>query len=78
MCVLLQIVNVPVTPFDLTQDSLGEDSKNLLDVLVEFFNEIVFKGKISNEACPMFYGGNLIALSKSGVGVRPIAIGNTL
>ena len=63
---------------DLTEDSLGEDAKNLLDALVLFFNEIVFKGKVPIEACAFFYGGNLIALSKKCGGIRPIAIGNTL
>ena len=63
---------------DLTEDTLGEDAKNLLDALVLFFNEIVFKGKVPIEACAFFYGGNLIALSKKCGGIRPIAIGNTL
>ena len=63
---------------DMTEDSLGEDAKNLLDALVLFFNEIVFKGKVPMEACAFFYGGNLIALSKKCGGIRPIAIGNTL
>ena len=63
---------------DMTEDSLGEDAKNLLDALVLFFNEIVFKGKVPIEACSFFYGGNLIALSKKCGGIRPIAIGNTL
>ena len=62
----------------MTEDSLGEDAKNLLDALVLFFNEIVFKGKVPIEVCPFFYGGNLIALSKKCGGIRPIAIGNTL
>ena len=63
---------------DLTKDSLGEDAKNLLDALVLFFNEIIFKGKVPTEACAFFYEGNLIALSKKCGGIRPIAIGNTL
>ena len=63
---------------DLTQESLGEDSTNLLDTLAEFFNEIIFKGKVPEAACPMFYGGNLLALSKDCGGIRPIAIGNSL
>jgi hypothetical protein len=54
------------------------DRPKLLDALVEFFNEIVFKGKIPNEVCPLFYGANLLALSKPDGGLRPIAIGNTL
>ena len=63
---------------DLTEDSLGKDAKNLLDALVLFFNEIIFKGKVPTEACAFFYGGNLIALPKKCGGIRPIAIGNTL
>ena len=35
------------------------------------------EGQINAEICPDFYGATLIALRKSGGGIRPIAVGNT-
>ena len=62
---------------DMTADSLGETAFKLVDTLVEFYNKIVLCGKVPNEICSIFFGANLIALSKSDNGVRPIAMGFT-
>ena len=46
--------------------------------LVEFFNKIVLCGNVPNDVLTIFFGANLIALSKKDNGVRPIAVGFTL
>ena len=63
---------------DLSMESLGAASNDLLDSLCHLFNEIIFQGKIPNEICSSFYGAKLFALSKDDGGVRPIAVGITL
>ena len=63
---------------DFTEESLGPQADKLLDTLVNFMNLIVFAGKIPTQACPVFFGAKLIALSKEDNGVRPIAVGWTL
>ena len=57
---------------------MGPQADKLLDTLVNFMNLIVFAGKIPTQACPVFFGAKLIALSKEDNGVRPIAVGMTL
>ena len=63
---------------DLTSDQLGGVAISLLDALTDFINNIALGGNIPEWLCPIFYGAQLIALSKSDDGVRPIAIGFTL
>ena len=63
---------------DLTSDQLGGVAVDLLDALTDFINNIFLSGKIPEWLCPIIYGAQLIALSKSDEGVRPIAIGFTL
>ena len=63
---------------DLTSDQLGAVAIGLLDALTDFTNNIIFSGNIPAWICPIFYGAQLIALSKPDDGVRPIAIGFTL
>ena len=46
--------------------------------LVDFYNLIVFAGKIPVEVCEIYYGANLMGLAKDDGGVRPIAIGFAL
>jgi hypothetical protein len=47
---------------------LGPQADKLLDTLVNFMNLIVFAGKIPAQACPVFFGAKLIALSKEDNG----------
>ena len=63
---------------DLTGDQLGGAAIDLLDALADFINNIIFSGNLPEWICPIFYGTQLIALSKPDDGVRPIAIGFTL
>ena len=63
---------------DLTNVQLGTVADTLLDTLADFINNIIFSGKVPEWLCPVFYGAQLIALSKADDGVRPIAIGFTL
>ena len=60
---------------DVTKEELGATANLVLDTLVDFFNLIVFAGKIPAEVCEIFYGANLMGLAKDDGGVRPIAIG---
>ena len=53
---------------DFTEESLGPQADKLLDTLVNFMNLIVFAGKIPAQACPVFFGAKLIALSKEDNG----------
>ena len=62
---------------DLTAKNLN-GSKELLGALAEFYNKIVFSGKIPDFVCPTYYGARLMGLSKKEGGIRPIAIGVTL
>ena len=63
---------------DCTEDSLGDVADKLLEALTKFINVVVLPGKVPKEACGVFYGANLIALSKEDNGVRPIAASMTL
>ena len=63
---------------DLSMESLGAVSNDLLDALCLLFYEVILKGKIPNEICSSYYGAKLFALSKDDGGVRPIAVGITL
>lgn len=40
--------------------------------------EIMVKGKVSEAVCPFLYGDRVVALSKKGGEVRPIAVGSAL
>ena len=63
---------------DLTSEEIAEPALKLLDVLRDFFNKIVYPGKVSKQICATIFGANLIALSKPCGGVRPIAVGLSL
>ena len=62
----------------MTGEALGQPAEALLNVLVNFYNSIVYPGEISTQILPTFYGANLLALDKPGGGIRPIAVGLTL
>ena len=62
---------------DLTSKELGAVADSLLDAIMDFTNNIVFSGLVPSWMCPVFYGAQLIALSKPDNGVRPIAMGLT-
>ena len=63
---------------DVTNEELGATANLVLDTLVDFYNLIVFAGKIPVEVCEIYYGANLMGLAKDDGGVRPIAIGFAL
>ena len=63
---------------DVTKEELGATANLVLDTLVDFYNLIVFAGKIPDEVCEIYYGANLMGLAKDDNGVRPIAIGFVL
>ena len=69
---------VPQHLIDMTGDTLGEPASRLIGTLVTFMNKIIFPGKVPSFVRDLFYGANLIALSKPDGGVRPIAVGCTL
>ena len=46
---------------DLTSKEVGVAGENLLEAITKFFNEVVFPGKVPNEA---FYGASLMGLEK--------------
>ena len=50
---------LPQHLIDMTGEALGETSEALLDALVDFYNLIVFPGKIPSQILPTFYGANL-------------------
>ena len=62
----------------MTGEALGQPAEALLNVLVIFYNLIVYPGEISTQILPTVYGANLLALDKPGGGIRPIAVGLTL
>ena len=62
----------------MTNEELGATANLVLDTLVDFYNLIVFAGKIPVEVCEIYYGANLMGLAKDDGGVRPIAIGFAL
>ena len=59
-------------------DQLGGHTSDLLSAIVDCINLVVLQGKVPQWMCHIFYGAQLIALSKPNNGVRPIAIGLTL
>ena len=63
---------------DMTGESLGEISKNVLESISTLLNDIIYPGKVPAEIREKFFGARLIALSKADGGLRPIAIGNTI
>ena len=69
---------LPQHLMDMTGEALGQPAEALLNVLVNFYNLIVYPGEISTQILPTFYGANLLALDKPGGGIRPIAVGLTL
>ena len=48
---------------------------NLLSAVTQFMN-LLLKGVCPPTVAPFFFGGRLVALSKKGGGVRPIAVSN--
>ena len=62
---------------DLLSGKSGLGSNLLSQALTRFVN-FVLKGEIREDARPFFFGASLVALSKPGGGVRPIAVGYTL
>ena len=63
---------------DLTGTNVGQPTLNLLDALVDFINKVILPGKVPEFVQPIFFGANLMALSKPDNGIRPIAIGFTI
>jgi hypothetical protein len=63
---------------DLTSKEMGVTGENLLEAITVFLNQVVFAGKIPDEALSTFYGASLMGLEKVDGGIRPIAIGLTL
>ena len=63
---------------DLTSEDIGEPALRLMDALRDFFNKIIFLGKVPKEMCATIFGANLIALSKPCGGILPIAMGLTI
>ena len=53
---------------DMTTEKLGGTATRLLEKLAEFCN-LVFQGGLPAMVCPIFYGANLIPLSKKDGGV---------
>ena len=49
---------------DVTSESLGGVATEVIACLVDFTNNIVLAGMIPEEVRPVFYGANLVALSK--------------
>ena len=62
---------------DLTSKSCGEPGARLLGAVTLLCNKML-RGEVPAEVAPFLYGASLIAFSKPGGGVRPIAIGSTL
>ena len=54
----------------------GEAGARLLASLTGLVN-LILRGEVPEFARPIFYGATLCALSKSGGGIRPIAVGST-
>ena len=57
---------LPQHLMDMTGEALGQPAEALLNVLVNFYNLIVYPGEISTQILPTFYGANLLALDKPG------------
>ena len=52
----------------------SEPTQPLIEALTEFVN-VLLRGECPPEVRPIFFGGNMIALSKTSGGLRPIALG---
>ena len=61
----------------MTAKAAGGGGPSLLRALTRFVN-MVLEGGVVPIARPFFFGASLIALTKKGGGVRPIAMGYTL
>ena len=66
-----------LTPQHLVDQLAGDDDGELLNALTDLTN-LMLAGKFDTDINSIIYGGRLIALSKKGVGVRPIAVGYTV
>ena len=62
---------------DLMGPSAGDEGVALLRALVSL-TTLILEGRILLSIRPLFFGGNLTALSKKSGGIRPIAVGGTL
>ena len=62
---------------DLTSKICGEPGLQLLKTITLLCNKML-RAEIPRTISPFLYGASLIAFSKPGGGIRPIAIGNTL
>ena len=62
---------------ELTSKQTGEAGARLLQALAALAN-VMLAGKVPQDILSVLYGANLVALSKPGGGIRPIAVGNIL
>lgn len=62
---------------DLVAGSVGEISVRLCERLAALVN-LMLKGKVPHDICPLLYGASLTALKKKDGVIRPIAVGCTL
>lgn len=62
---------------ELCSKTNGDAADKLLSSLTDFIN-IIISGKCPLSIRPIFFGANLIALTKKNGGTRPIAIGDTV
>ena len=63
---------------DLTGINGSQSALNLLDALVDFINKDILPGKVPEFVQPIFFGANLMALSKPDDEICPISIGFTI
>ena len=63
---------------DMTSEANAGVATEVLNCLVDFINNLVLPGILPEDVRRVFYGANLMALSKKDNGVRPIAVGLTL
>ena len=68
---------VPQIFKDIVSKSIGSAGLNFLKSLTKLIN-LIGDDKIPETLTPFFFGAKLIAFIKIDVGLRPIAIGNTL
>ena len=54
---------LPQHLLDLTSEEIGEPALTLLDTLTDFYNKIMFPGKIPNEICSTIFGANFKKLN---------------
>ena len=62
---------------EVTTKQTGEAGTRLWQALTALAN-IMLAGKVPDDVLPVLYGAKLIALSKPGGGICPIAVGNIL